>query len=71
MRRRAPRLLQHPREHVIGQQAHVVGEHAEHEPVDEVRDGMRIVASLPQRLRDGCERRRHTLGERLPGLPRP
>ena len=44
---RAPRLFQHPREHVAGQQAHVVGEHAEDEPVDEVRDRVRVVAALP------------------------
>ena len=57
MRRGLPRLLQHPREHVIGQQAHVVGEQAEHEPVDEVRDRVRVVTALPQPLLD---RRRRT-----------
>ena len=41
-----PRLLQHPREHLAGQQAHVVGEHAEHQPVDEVCDRLRVVAPL-------------------------
>ena len=35
--------------------------------VDEVRDRRRIVTALSQRLGDGHERRRHALGERLPG----
>ena len=42
--------------------APVVGEHAEDQAVDEVRD---------RRLGDGRERRRHALGERLPGLSWP
>ena len=71
MRWRAPRLLQHPGEHVAGQQAYVVGEHAEDEPVDEVRDRVRIVAAFPQRLRDRREGLRRLLGERLPRLARP
>ena len=53
--RGALRLSQHPGEHVIGQQAHVVGEHAEDEAVDEMRDHGRIVATRPQRLGDGRE----------------
>ena len=69
--RGALRLPQHPREHVIRQQAHVVGEHAEDEPVDEVRDRVRIVAALAQRLCDRREGGRDALGERLPGLARP
>ena len=56
---------------VIGQQAHVVGEHAEDEPVDEVRDHGRIVATRPQRLGDGREGRRRPLGKGAPGLARP
>ena len=40
----APRAFQHPCEHVVRQQAHVLGEHAEHEAVDEVRHRLRIVA---------------------------
>ena len=48
--RGTPRLLQHPGEHVAGQQAHVVGEHAEDEPVDEVRHPVRVVAAVTQRL---------------------
>ena len=69
--RGALRLSQHPGEHVIGQQAHVVGEHAEDEPVDEVRDHGRIVTTRPQRLGDGREGRRRPLGEGAPGLARP
>ena len=69
--RRKSRLLQHPGEHVAGQQAHVVGEHAEDEPVDEVRDRVRVLTAFPQRLRDRRERPRRLLGERLPRLARP
>ena len=64
-------MAQHPREHVVRQQADVVGEHAEDEPVDEVRDRLRIVAAPAQCLRDRRERGRRALGERLPGLSRP
>ena len=69
--RHAPRLFQHSREHVAGQQAHVVGEHAEHQPVDEVRHHVRVVAAFPERLRERRERLRRLLGERLPRLARP
>ena len=64
-------MPQHPREHVVWKQADVVGEHAEDQPVDEVRDPRRVVPALAQRLSNRRERRRHALGERLPGLPRP
>ena len=64
-------VAQHPREHVVRQQADVVGEHAEDEPVDEVRDRLRVVAAIAKRLRHRRERCRGALGERLPGLPRP
>ena len=67
----APRLLQHARERVVRQQPDVVGERAEDEPVDEVRHGARVVAALPQALRDRREGRRRPLGERLPGLAGP
>ena len=63
-------MPQHPREHVVWQQTDVVGEHAEDQAVDEVRDRLRVVAAFPQRLGDRRERRRHALGERLPGLSR-
>ena len=66
-----PRLLQHPGEHVGGQQPHILGEHAEHQAVDEVRDRLRRVAALAQRLRKPRERRRRALGQRLPALARP
>ena len=64
-------MPQHPREHVVRKQADVVGEHAEDEPVDEVRHRLRVVPALAQRLGYRRERGRHALGERLPGLPRP
>ena len=54
-----------------GSRPTVVGEHAVDQPVDEVRDRLRIVPTLAQRLGDRRERRRHPFGERLPGLPRP
>ena len=62
------RIAQHPREHVVRKQTDVVGEHAEDEPVDEVRDRLRIVPALAQRLGHRRERGRHALGKRLPGL---
>ena len=43
-------MPQHPREHVVRKQANVVGEHAEDEPVDEVRDRLRFVTALAQCL---------------------
>ena len=61
-------MPQHPREHVVRQQADVLGEHAEDQAVDEVGDRLRVVPPFSQRLGDGGERRRHALGERLPGL---
>ena len=54
-------MPQHPREHVVRKQADVVGEHAEDEPVDEVRDRLRFVAALAQRLGNRRERGRHLL----------
>ena len=48
-----------------GKQTHIFGEHAEDEPVGEVRDGIGIVTALPQCLRDGHEGRRHALRERV------
>ena len=54
-----PRLLQHPREHLAGQQTHIVGEHAEDELVDEVSDRLGIVPAFAQRPRECRERLRH------------
>ena len=56
---------------MIRKQADVIGEHAEDEPVDEVRNRLRIVPAGARRLGHRRERGRHPLGERLPGLPRP
>ena len=64
-------MAQHPREHVVRQQADVVGEHAEHQPVDEVRDPLRVVAALSQCLGHRRQGSGGALRERLPGLARP
>ena len=66
-----PRLLQHPREHAVRQQADVLGEHAEHEPVDEMRHDPRVVAALSQSLGKRGEGRCGLLGERLPRFAGP
>ena len=63
-------LFQHPGEHIAGQQAHILREHAEHQTVDELRHRLRIVAPVPQTLREFRERRRRTLRHRLPRLAR-
>ena len=70
-RRLPPCLVQHPREHAVRQQADVLREHAEHQPVDEMRDRLRIVAPLPQSLRQRGEGRRRAFGQRLPRLAGP
>ena len=43
-------MAQHPREPVVREQTDVVAEHAEDEAVDGVRDRLRIVPVLTQRL---------------------
>ena len=65
------RLFQHAGEHVVGEQPHVLGEHAEHQPVDEVGDRVRVVAALLQGERQLGEGRRGALGQRLPAFPGP
>ena len=47
---------------------HVFGEHAEDQPVDEVRHDLRVVPALPQSLRQFREGGRRLLGQRLPRL---
>ena len=64
-------MLQHAREQVVGQQTHVLGEHAEDQPVDEMRHGLRVVAAVPQRLRQRREPLRRALGDLLPRLAGP
>jgi len=54
-----------------GSSPNVLGEHAEHQAVDEVRHRLRLVAALAQRLCQHRERRRRALGQRLPALARP
>ena len=48
-----------------GQQPHILREHAEDESVDEMRDGLRIVAAVAQPQRKPGEPRGGLLGERL------
>lgn len=55
---------------MIGQQADILGEHAEHEPVDEMRDRMGIVSTRPQALRQLREFFRRLFGQHLAGLGR-
>ena len=62
------RLVQHPPEHLVRQQPHVLGEHAEDQPVDEVRHGLRLVPALPQPLGQFGKGGRRLLGQRLPRL---
>ena len=66
--RSAVRLLQHAPEEPLRQQVHVFGEHAEDQPVDEPRHGVRVVAALAQPLGQVGERGRGLRGERLAGL---
>ena len=65
------RVLKHPGEHVVREQPDVFGEHAEHEPVDEVRHALRLVAPLAKRLRELREGRCRALRQRLSALTRP
>ena len=63
-----PRMFEHPREHAVGKQAHILREHAEHKPVHKMRHRLRRMAALSQRLRQRREGRRCALGECLPAL---
>ena len=65
------RVFEHAGEHGVGEQPHVLGEHAEHETVHEVGHFLRGVALLPERLRELRERLRGALRQRLPRLARP
>ena len=64
--RRLSRLREHPAEHVVRQQPRVLGEHAEDEPVDEVRDRLGLVSPFAKGLRKLHERRRRLRCQRLP-----
>ena len=48
--RSLPGVFEHAGEHGVGQQSHILGEHAEHEAVDEVSHLLRGVALVPERL---------------------
>ena len=62
-------VLQHTAEHPIGQQAHVFGEHAENQAVDEMGNKLGVVSSLPQPLGKLCELSGRFFGQRLAVLP--
>jgi hypothetical protein len=62
--------LEHLGEQVIGQQADVFGEHAEYQPVDEMRDLVRFVPAIPEPLCQPGELACRFLCQRLPGLGR-
>ena len=63
-------VFQHAREHVVGQQADILGEHAEDEAVDEMGDILRVVAARPQCLRQRRKGGGSALGEGLTTLAR-
>ena len=67
----APADFQHLREQLLGQQPHILGEHAEDELVDEMRDAMRLVPAVAQPLGDPGEFARGFLGQFLPRFLRP
>ena len=65
------RVLEHAGEHGVGEQPHILSEHAEDEAVHEVSHLLRRVALVPERLRELCEVPRRAFRQRLPGLARP
>ena len=60
--------LDHALEHLARQQVHILGEHAKHQPVDEMRHRLRRVAAPAQPLRDGGKVGGGLLGQQSPGL---
>jgi len=65
-RLRACGAFEHAAEHLARKQIDVLGEHAEDEPVDEMRDRLRRVAAVAQALRQLGEFGRRLLGQGLP-----
>jgi hypothetical protein len=55
---------------VVGQQAHILSEHAENELVDEMRDQLGIMPPFAKTLRDAGKLARRLLGKLLPRLLR-
>ena len=45
----------HALEHFVRQQAHIFGEHAEDQPIDEVRNRVRIIAAGAKALGERCD----------------
>ena len=64
-------LLHHAGEHAVGQQAHILGEHAEDQPVHEMRHRLRRMAAPAQALGQAGEGGGGALGERLAGFAGP
>ena len=62
--------FEHFGEQMIGQQPDIFGEHAEHQPVDEMRHQMRRMAAIAQPLRQRGELAGGFLGQGLPGFRR-
>ena len=61
-------VFQQPPEHVVGQQRHVLGEHAEHQPVDEMGHRAPVMAPLAQPVGEVGEGRGRLFGQHLPRL---
>ena len=59
---------QQPGEELFGQQLDILGEHAERQPVDEMRHDMRLVLAVAQPLGECRKLARRFLGQFLPGL---
>ena len=62
--------FEHLLEELVREQVHVLGEHAEHEAVDEMRDGLGRVAIVAQALGEGGEFGGGVLGQRVAGFGR-
>jgi hypothetical protein len=66
----SPCLFQHTLEHAFGQKSGILSEHAEDQPIDEVGDGFRTVATRAQSLRESGKVCGSFLGQLRSGLPR-
>ena len=63
-------MFQHAGEHGIGEQPNILRKHAEDEPVDEMRDGLGIMAACAKPLRQAGELLRGFFRQRLAGFAR-
>jgi hypothetical protein len=48
-------VVEHAREHLVWEQADILGEHAKDETVDEVRDGLGRMTALAEALSEASE----------------